>query len=113
MGANPSTPRRDYPFIARLSNHQPYIAQTNRDTMSKPGLAFGLNLTEKPGASKPAPPKRRPMFGDDEDSDNDGANKDGRTEEIGEFDDFGGISTSKSTKSKSARSKNGPPTQPP
>ncbi|RSL65594.1 hypothetical protein CEP54_004180 [Fusarium duplospermum] len=81
--------------------------------MSKPGLAFGLNLTKKPGASKPAPPKRRPMFGDD-DSDNDGANGDGKTEEIGEFDDFGGVSTSKSTKSKLAtRSKNGPPTQPP
>ncbi|UPK90674.1 hypothetical protein LCI18_001609 [Fusarium solani-melongenae] len=81
--------------------------------MSKPGLAFGLNFTKKPGASKPAPPKRRPMFGDDDDSDNDGANRDGKTEEIGVFDDFGGISTSKSTKSKSARSKNGPPTQPP
>ncbi|KAM0436902.1 hypothetical protein ACHAPT_002615 [Fusarium lateritium] len=81
--------------------------------MSKPGLAFGLNLTKKPGASKPAPPKRRPMFGDDDDSDNDGADGDGKTEEIGEFDDFGGISTSKSTKSKPARSKNGPPTQPP
>ncbi|RSM13634.1 hypothetical protein CEP52_001781 [Fusarium oligoseptatum] len=82
--------------------------------MSKPGLAFGLNLTKKSGASKPAPPKRRPMFGDDDDSDNDGANGNGKAEEIGEFDDFGSVSTSKSTKSKlAARSKNGPPTQPP
>ncbi|KAF4466839.1 coiled-coil domain-containing 55 [Fusarium albosuccineum] len=81
--------------------------------MSKPGLAFGLNLTKKPGASKPAPPKRRPMFGDDDDSDNDGANGEGKAEEIGEFDDFGSTSKSKSTTSKPIRSKNGPPTQPP
>ncbi|KAF5012605.1 hypothetical protein FDECE_1338 [Fusarium decemcellulare] len=81
--------------------------------MSKPGLAFGLNLTKKPSASKPAPPKRRPMFGDDDDSDNDGANGEGKAEEIGEFDDFGSTSKLKSTTSKPIRSKNGPPTQPP
>lgn len=41
--------------------------------MSKPGLAFGLNLTKKGGLSKPKPPSsRKPMFGDDDDSDNDG-----------------------------------------
>ncbi|KAK7422349.1 hypothetical protein QQX98_001628 [Neonectria punicea] len=82
--------------------------------MSKP-LAFGLNLTKRPGASKPAPPKRRPMFGDDDDdSENDGANGEGETEDIGEFDDFGAPSASKSTTSKTTiKSKNGPPTQPP
>ncbi|KAK7417914.1 hypothetical protein QQZ08_011454 [Neonectria magnoliae] len=82
--------------------------------MSKP-LAFGLNLTKRPGASKPAPPKRRPMFGDDDDdSDNDGADGEGKAEDIGEFNDFGTPSASKSTTSKATtKSKNGPPTQPP
>ncbi|KAF4959775.1 hypothetical protein FSARC_10635 [Fusarium sarcochroum] len=80
--------------------------------MSKP-LAFGLNLTKKPGASKPAPPKRKPMFGDDDDSDNDGANGEGKAEEIGEFDDFGSAPKPKITISKPSKPKNGPPTQPP
>ncbi|KAJ4268664.1 hypothetical protein NW762_002731 [Fusarium torreyae] len=80
--------------------------------MSKP-LAFGLNLTKKPGASKPAPPKRKPMFGDDDDSDNDGAGGEGKAEEIGEFDDFGSTPKSKTTISKPNKYKNGPPTQPP
>ncbi|KAL8285210.1 hypothetical protein RB600_009597 [Gaeumannomyces tritici] len=40
--------------------------------MSKP-LSLGLNLGRKPGLSKPAPPKRKPIFGgDDGDSDDDG-----------------------------------------
>lgn len=81
--------------------------------MSKPGLSFGLNLSKKPGASKPAPPKRKPLFGDDDDSDNDGANDQGKTEEIGEFDDFGSVPKPKSTTSKPTKLKNGPPTQPP
>ncbi|KAL6403955.1 Nuclear speckle splicing regulatory protein 1 like protein [Ilyonectria robusta] len=80
--------------------------------MSKP-LAFGLNMTKRPGASKPAPPKRKPMFGGDDDSDDDGANKEGKAEEIGEFDDFGALPVSKSTSAKPTKSKNGPPTQPP
>ncbi|KPM37303.1 hypothetical protein AK830_g9276 [Neonectria ditissima] len=81
--------------------------------MSKP-LAFGLNLTKKPGASKPAPPKRKSMFGDDDDhSDSDGANGEGKAEDIGEFDDFGAPSTSKSIRAKPTKSKNGLPTQPP
>ncbi|KAF5244348.1 hypothetical protein FAUST_2359 [Fusarium austroamericanum] len=81
--------------------------------MSKPGLSFGLNLTKKPGASRPAPPKRKPLFGDDDDSDNDGASGQGKAEEIGEFDDFDSVPKPKTTTSKSAKSKNGPPTQPP
>jgi hypothetical protein len=81
--------------------------------MSKPGLSFGLNLTKKPGASKPAPPKGKPLFGDDDDSDNDGANGQGKAEEIGEFDDFGSVPKPKTTASKPTKSKNGPPTQPP
>ncbi|KAF9773016.1 hypothetical protein IL306_009228 [Fusarium sp. DS 682] len=81
--------------------------------MSKP-LAFGLNLRKKPGASKPAPPKRRPMFGDDDDaSDNDGAGAEGKAEEIGEFDDFGNVPKPKTNTPKSGKSKIGPPTQPP
>lgn len=40
--------------------------------MSKP-LSLGLNFTKKPGLSKPAPPKRKPIFGgDDGDSDDGG-----------------------------------------
>ncbi|KAF4338627.1 coiled-coil domain protein [Fusarium beomiforme] len=80
--------------------------------MSKP-LAFGLNLSKKPGASKPAPPKRKPMFGDDDDSDNDGAGREGKAEEIGEFDDFDSVPKPKSNITKLGKSKNGPPTQPP
>jgi len=81
--------------------------------MSKPGLSFGLNLSKKPGASKPAPPKRKPLFGDDDDSDNEGANDQGKTEEIGEFDDFGSVPKPKTTTSKPTKLKNGPPAQPP
>ncbi|KAF5026079.1 hypothetical protein F66182_1871 [Fusarium sp. NRRL 66182] len=80
--------------------------------MSKPGLAFGLNAAKKPGASKPAPPKRKPMFGDDDDSDNDGANGEGKAEEIGELDDFSSVPKSKSTISIPSKSKNGPPARP-
>ncbi|KAF7536043.1 hypothetical protein G7Z17_g13109 [Cylindrodendrum hubeiense] len=81
--------------------------------MSKP-LAFGLNKTKKPGASKPAPPKRKPMFGGDDDSDDDGANREGKAEAIGEFDDFDALPVSKSTSARTtSKSKNGPPTQPP
>ncbi|KAH7267443.1 coiled-coil domain-containing protein 55-domain containing protein [Fusarium redolens] len=80
--------------------------------MSKP-LAFGLNLSKKPGTSKPAPPKRRPMFGDDDDSDNDGAGGEGKAEEIGEFDDFGRAPETKTNITKLGKAKGGPPTQPP
>ncbi|KAK6841406.1 centromere microtubule binding protein cbf5 protein [Apiospora arundinis] len=41
--------------------------------MSKPGLSYGLNL-KKATNSKPAPPKRKPIFGGEDDSDDDGAN---------------------------------------
>lgn len=80
--------------------------------MSKPGLAFGLNMKKKPGASKPAPPKRKPMFGDDDDSDNDGANGTDNIEEIGDFDSFG-TTASKPESRKPGKSKNAVLTQPP
>ncbi|KAF4457541.1 Nuclear speckle splicing regulatory protein 1 like protein [Fusarium austroafricanum] len=80
--------------------------------MSKP-LAFGLNLTKKPGASKPTPPKRMSMFGDDDDSDNDSAGDEGQAEDIGEFDEFSSDPNSKPKTSKFGKAKNGPPTQPP
>jgi hypothetical protein len=90
--------------------------------MSKP-LAFGLNLAKKPGAtSKPPPPKRKPMFGDDDDSDDgaNGANGAAKVEEIGgELDAFGATSSTATTPRepsslrKGPKSKTGPPTQAP
>lgn len=73
--------------------------------MSKP-LAFGLNLTKKAGASKPAPPKRNPLFGGDDDAesndDNGGASK---VEEIGgDLGDFGATTA--------ASASDGPPRRP-
>lgn len=80
--------------------------------MSKP-LAFGLNIAKKPGASKPAPPKRKPMFGgDDDDSDHDRTEGEGKMEEIGEIDEFGST-TIQSTSRRGAKSKNASATQPP
>ncbi|KAI5465596.1 coiled-coil domain-containing protein 55-domain containing protein [Mariannaea sp. PMI_226] len=81
--------------------------------MSKP-LAFGLNFTKKPGASKAGPPRRKPMFGGNDDSDNEGAtNKEPKAEEIGEFDDFGVPSPPKPTSAKPSKSRNGLLSQPP
>ncbi|KAK1240665.1 hypothetical protein MKX07_006098 [Trichoderma sp. CBMAI-0711] len=58
--------------------------------MNKPKLAFGLNLTKKPGASKPMPSRSKPMFSShDDDSDDEGAAQETKVEEIGgELDDF-------------------------
>ncbi|KAK8088042.1 coiled-coil domain-containing protein 55-domain containing protein [Apiospora hydei] len=55
--------------------------------MSKPGLSYGLNL-KKATNSKPAPPKRKPIFGGDDDSDDDGASNSGpQATKISELDD--------------------------
>ncbi|KAI1265189.1 hypothetical protein F5Y18DRAFT_387712 [Xylariaceae sp. FL1019] len=56
--------------------------------MSNPGLSFGLNLAKKPGGAKPAPPKRKPMFGGDDDSDEDRntRNNGAKATSITEFD---------------------------
>ncbi|KAI1417587.1 coiled-coil domain-containing protein 55-domain containing protein [Hypoxylon sp. FL1857] len=84
--------------------------------MSKSGLSFGLNLAKKPGASKPAPPKRKPMFGGDDDSDDDANSSTNgpQATEISELDDFTtGSPGPQSSKKPSLKSKNGPPTQPP
>ncbi|KAK7969118.1 coiled-coil domain-containing protein 55 [Apiospora saccharicola] len=55
--------------------------------MSKPGLSYGLNLKKAPN-SKPAPSKRKPIFGGDDDSDDDGANSSGpQATKITELDD--------------------------
>ncbi|KAI1324885.1 hypothetical protein F5Y16DRAFT_379833 [Xylariaceae sp. FL0255] len=83
--------------------------------MSKPGLSFGLNLAKKSGPSKPAPPKRKPMFGGDDDSDNEQqAQPRGTTAtKITEFDDdfTSNVSSNQTTRKKS--SKGPPPAQPP
>lgn len=85
--------------------------------MSKP-LAFGLNLTKKPGASKPPPPKRKPMFGGNDDDDDDDASSAAKVEDIGgDLDDLGtsSLPSSKppSSSRKGPKSTAGAPTQPP
>ncbi|KAI2472022.1 coiled-coil domain-containing protein 55-domain containing protein [Annulohypoxylon bovei var. microspora] len=83
--------------------------------MSKPGFSFGLNL-KKPGASKPAPPKRKTMFGGDDDSDNDanGSTDKPQLTDISELDDFTIKSPSRqSSKKPPLKSTNDPPSQPP
>ncbi|KAI0408586.1 hypothetical protein F4802DRAFT_548042 [Xylaria palmicola] len=85
--------------------------------MSKPGLSFGLNLAKKPAASKPAAPKRKPMFGGDEDSDDDtkGQSNGPQTIEITEFDDDATISRSDGpgTKKPTSKARSGLPGKPP
>ena len=52
------------------------------------GLSYGLNLSKKPGASKPAPARRKPIFGeDDSDPDDSSAPKAQVVEGIGGFED--------------------------
>ncbi|KAI4862909.1 hypothetical protein F4820DRAFT_395751 [Hypoxylon rubiginosum] len=76
--------------------------------MSKPGLSFGLNVAKKPGASKPAPPKRKPMFGDDGSDDETNNSHDGpQATEISELDDFTTrLPGNKSSKNPALKSKN-------
>ena len=56
--------------------------------MSGAGLSYGLNFTKKPAGSRPQPSKRKPIFGGDDDSDDEGNAQEVGVEEIG---DFGGI----------------------
>ncbi|KAI0194154.1 hypothetical protein F4808DRAFT_352469 [Astrocystis sublimbata] len=86
--------------------------------MSKPGLSFGLNLAKKPGTSKPAPPKRKPMFGGGDDSEDDTKEEQGngpRATAITEFDEDESPKRVPDSKSKKPASKrrSGPPGQPP
>ncbi|KAI1375049.1 coiled-coil domain-containing protein 55-domain containing protein [Hypoxylon crocopeplum] len=84
--------------------------------MSKPGLSFGLNINKKSGASKPAPPKRKPMFGGDDGSDDDanGSTNGPQATEISELDDFTTRSPGhRLNKKPTPNSKNGLPSRPP
>lgn len=83
--------------------------------MNKPKLAFGLNLTKKPGASKAVPSRSKPMFSShDDDSDDDGATKDAKIEEIGgDLDDFTSTASAPAESSRGPRSKKGPLDEPP
>ncbi|KAI0448384.1 hypothetical protein F5B21DRAFT_497693 [Xylaria acuta] len=85
--------------------------------MSRPGLSFGLNMAKKPSTSKPAPPKRKPMFSSDDNSDDDakGQNNGPQATEIMEFDDDFPPARSADSKRKKPASKTrgGPPGQPP
>ncbi|KAI1768837.1 hypothetical protein GGR53DRAFT_475953 [Hypoxylon sp. FL1150] len=80
--------------------------------MSKPGLSFGLNLTKKPGSSKPAPPKRKPMFGDDSDDEANGSSAGPQATEILELDDDS-TTTIPSNEKPAPNSKNALQQQPP
>ncbi|KAA8564019.1 hypothetical protein EYC84_012016 [Monilinia fructicola] len=50
--------------------------------MSGKGLSYGLNLTKKPNGAKQPPTKRKPIFGGDDDSDEDTKPGEGGIEEI-------------------------------
>ncbi|KAH8176238.1 coiled-coil domain-containing protein [Sarocladium implicatum] len=82
--------------------------------MSKP-LAFGLNFSKKPAAGKPAPPKRKPVFGGNDDSDDEGSASAGAKVEAfsGELDDITTTESPVTVTKKSMKNKNGPPTEPP
>lgn len=81
--------------------------------MSKP-LAFGLNLSKKPGATKAKPTafKKKSAFGGDDDSDNDEPIRGAKVEEIGgDLDDFTAAPALESRKPSKAKSSS--LTQPP
>ncbi|KAL7939034.1 coiled-coil domain-protein 55 domain-containing protein [Trichoderma chlorosporum] len=82
--------------------------------MNKPKLAFGLNLTKKPGASKPMPSRSKPMFSSHgDDSDDEGTTGDSKIEEIGgDLDDFTSAQAPADS-TKGSRSKKGLVTEPP
>ncbi|KAM0454604.1 hypothetical protein ACHAPV_005649 [Trichoderma viride] len=79
--------------------------------MDKPKLAFGLNLTKKPGASKPMPSRSKPMFDShDNDSDDEGT----KVEEIGgDLEDFTTTASAPADSTRGPRSKKGPIAEPP
>ncbi|TPX17335.1 uncharacterized protein E0L32_012190 [Thyridium curvatum] len=79
------------------------------------GLSYGLNVKKKPG-SKPGPPNRKPVFGDDDGSDDDAQNPGAQEEEITELDDFPIGASDASRQKKQGLGKprpGGPPSQPP
>jgi coiled-coil domain-containing protein 55 len=93
---------------------------------STPGISLGLKFAKKPSSlAKPAPAKRKPIFGqddDDDDDDNDAATRkkaDTNIETVAEFDDnLFSTSTaprppSPSRKDKLKRKQNAPPSAPP
>ncbi|KAM0515227.1 hypothetical protein ACHAPE_006183 [Trichoderma viride] len=79
--------------------------------MNKPKLAFGLNLTKKPGATKPMPSRSKPMFDShDNDSDDEGT----KVEEIGgDLEDFTATASAPADSTRGPRSKKGPIAEPP
>ncbi len=86
--------------------------------MNNSKLSYGLNLTRKPGLSKPGPPKRRPVFGDDDGYDDGSDDKPsrpstGQAEKISEFDDSVPTHSTQETSRIGSKSKKGPPSRPP
>lgn len=80
--------------------------------MSKPGLSLGLSLSKK--QSKPAPAKRKPVFGGD--SDDDDAPAQDNTHGVEEITELGGLElppTPAEQPEKKGKKKNGLITEPP
>ncbi|KAJ8068093.1 hypothetical protein OCU04_003666 [Sclerotinia nivalis] len=55
--------------------------------MSGKGLSYGINIAKKPNGAKQPPAKRKPIFGGDDDSDEDTKTGDGGIEVIGELEE--------------------------
>lgn len=73
--------------------------------MSGPGLSYGLNLTKKTAGAKAAPPRRKPIFDEDDNSGDENTESAG-VESIGEF---GGLDDSpRCSDPRSSKSKSGP-----
>ncbi|KAI9762196.1 MAG: hypothetical protein M4579_000519 [Chaenotheca gracillima] len=77
-----------------------------------PSLSYGLNITKKPGASKPAPTKRKPIFGADNSDEEESGGNGGQAEpeEIGILGD--GASSTQSTSKKPLGASAPPPAKP-
>jgi len=79
--------------------------------MNNSKLSYGLNLTKKPGPSKPNTTKRKPIFGVDDDSDEDVQQNTTQAQEITELDGFGSSGSSSAFRNK--KSAKGLPSRPP
>jgi len=77
-------------------------------------FSYGLSLNKKTGAAKPAPARRKPVFGGDDDSDDEGQDRDRDAgDKISELDDFATDGPKAPPRKPNLKNKNGPPAHPP